>query len=164
MERQQALEIGRDVIYREADLLDRWEWQAWSELYTEACEFWCPAWLTEVKLGEDPTQTLSHFYITSRVALQDRTWRIESGVAPFAVPVPRTCHMISNVYVDSHDDTSISLRSHWHCLTYARQATSSVYGFYDHHLVKEGDHWMIEKKQITLLNDHLEMPVDVNMV
>ena len=66
MERQQALEIGRDVIYREADLLDRWEWQAWSELYTEACEFWCPAWLTEVKLGEDPTQTLSHFYITSR--------------------------------------------------------------------------------------------------
>ena len=67
MDRQQALEIGRDVIYREADLLDRWEWQAWSELYTEACEFWCPAWLTEVKLGEDPTRTLSHFYITSRV-------------------------------------------------------------------------------------------------
>ncbi|MEL0083654.1 MAG: aromatic-ring-hydroxylating dioxygenase subunit beta [Gammaproteobacteria bacterium] len=164
MDKQQALELGKTLIYREADLLDRWEWQQWSELYTEECEFWCPAWLTEVKLGEDPMQTLSHFYMTTRVALQDRTWRIESGVAPFAVPVPRTCHMISNVYLDECDDHRIALRSHWHCLTYQRQSTSQVYGFYDHLLVKQGDNWMINKKKITLLNDHLEMPIDVNNV
>lgn len=164
MERSHALETGREIIYREADLLDRWEWQAWSELYTEECEFWCPAWLSEIKLGEDPMRTLSHFYFTSRVALQDRTWRIKSGVAPFMVPVPRTCHIVSNIYIDQFDDTRITLRSHWQCMTYARQATSQVYGYYDHHLIKEGDRWMIKKKQITLLNDHFEMPIDVNTV
>ncbi|HAC35228.1 MAG TPA: aromatic-ring-hydroxylating dioxygenase subunit beta [Gammaproteobacteria bacterium] len=164
MDRQQALELGREIIYREADLLDQWQWREWSELYTEECEFWCPAWITEIELGSDPARTLSHFYMTSRTALQDRTWRIESGVAPFAVPVPRTCHMISNVYVEKHDDHTIMLRSHWQCLTYARQQSSQVFGFYDHELVNTGTGWMIRKKKITLLNDHLEMPIDVNTV
>ena len=89
---------------------------------------------------------------------------------PFAVPVPRTCHMISNVYVEKHDDHTIMLRSHWQCLTYARQQSSQVFGFYDHELVNTGTGigigigWMIRKKKITLLNDHLEMPIDVNTV
>ena len=164
MDKSTALELGQETIFREADLIDSWKWQQWSELFTEACEFWCPAWISEIKLGDDPMQTLSHFYLTSRVALQDRTWRIESGVAPFSMPLQRTCHMVNGVTVESFDDNNISLRSHWQCLTYARQATSQVYGFYDHQLVKQGDSWLISKRKITLLNDHFEMPVDVNNV
>ena len=41
----------RDLLYLEADLLDRREWERWADLYTEDCVYWVPSWATEDELA-----------------------------------------------------------------------------------------------------------------
>ena len=43
-----------ELIFLEADLLDRKQWQIWLDLYTSDCVIWVPAWDTEESLVEDP--------------------------------------------------------------------------------------------------------------
>jgi len=42
-----SLEIGRDVLVREAVFLDEQRWDEWLALFTEDCEYWMPTWRTE---------------------------------------------------------------------------------------------------------------------
>ena len=109
-------------------------------------------------------KTLSHFYLTGRASLDDRVYRIRSGVAPIAIPLPRTCHAISNVCLTEQADDRLVLNSHWQCHTYSHKVSTQVYGFYEHELVRQHDSWFIARKKITLLNDYLASPVDVNNV
>ena len=44
----------RDLLYLEADLLDRREWSGWADLYTQDCIYWVPSWATEDELTNDP--------------------------------------------------------------------------------------------------------------
>lgn len=152
------------VLFAEADALDRWQWDQWLELFTDDCEYWCPSWLSETELGSDPMRTLSHFYLIGRVALRDRIDRIRSGLSPIAIPLPRTLHAVNNVQLVEYSDARLRVSSHWQCHTYSHRVSTLVYGFYEHELVRQHDVWRIAKKKITLLNDHLDAPIDVNNV
>ncbi len=162
--RNEALEIASDLIYREADHLDRWRWDDWLALYTDDCEFWCPSWLSEEKLADDPDKYVSFFYLTGRAGLADRVDRIRAGLTPFATPVPRTCHVISNLRTTEVGEGLITVSSHWQANTYHRRVTASLFGYYDHELVEQNGDWKIAKKTIVLVNDHLDLPIDINQV
>ena len=43
-----------NLLYLEADLLDRQQWSDWSALYVEDCVIWVPAWDSEEVLVDDP--------------------------------------------------------------------------------------------------------------
>ena len=52
-----------ELIFLEADLLDRKQWQIWLDLYTSDCVIWVPTWDTEESLVEDPEFSVNMMYL-----------------------------------------------------------------------------------------------------
>lgn len=93
----ELLPRAADLLYQEAAFLDERRWPEWLALYAEDAEFWVPAWDEEGKPTDDPQAQLSLIYYDSRTGLEDRVWRIESGLSPASRLLVRTCHIITNV-------------------------------------------------------------------
>ena len=74
-----AYEYVRDLIFLEADLLDRQKWDDWLDLYMDDCIYWVPSWLTEDELGSDPEMQVNMIYIVGKPGLAARLERISSG-------------------------------------------------------------------------------------
>lgn len=55
MNTDQALATGSALLYRQGRLLDERRWQDWLALFTEDCQYWVPAWVSEQRQTEDPT-------------------------------------------------------------------------------------------------------------
>lgn len=155
-----------DLLYQEAACLDERRWAEWLALYTEDAEFWLPAWDEDGKPTGDPQSQLSLIYYSSRAGLEDRVWRIQSGLSPASSPLIRTCHLIANVRITDVVDGQPHISSHWQVQIYRpeKQQVLTYFGFYEHVLRSEGDRLRIAKKKIILLNDVVESVLDVNHV
>ena len=152
-----------DLLYQEAAYLDERRWSEWLALYTEDAEFWIPAWDEDARPTHDPQSQLSLIYYNSRAGLEDRVWRIESGLSPASTPLARTCHLITNVRITEVVDGQPHVSAHWQVHTYKpeRQRSLTYYGFYEHVLRPEQDRLRIAKKKIILLNDVIESALDI---
>jgi 3-phenylpropionate/cinnamic acid dioxygenase small subunit len=155
-----------NLLYREAACLDRRQWQQWLDLYVEDAEFWIPAWDSEHCLTNDPLSELSLIYYNGRAGLEDRIWRIESGVSSASSPLPRTCHFITNVQVENASGDVIQLYANWqvHSFFVREEQTISYYGFYEHTLKQVGSTVRITRKKIVVLNDVMSRMLDIYMV
>lgn len=152
-----------DLIYREAAYLDERRWAEWLALYSEDAEFWVPAWDEDGKPTNDPMSQLSLIYYNRRAGLEDRVWRIESGMSPASNPQIRTCHLITNVRLIGMTEGQPHLSSHWQVHVYqpGQQSPLTYFGFYEHTLRRESAGLRIVKKKITLLNDEINSAVDI---
>lgn len=152
-----------DLLYQEAAYLDERRWQEWLALYTEDAEFWLPAWDEDGRPTTDPQSHLSLIYYHSRAGLEDRVWRIQSGLSPATSPLLRTCHVITNVRLTAVVQGRPHVSSHWQVQLYRpeQQQASTYFGFYEHVLHTEGDRLRIAKKTILLLNDVVESALDI---
>lgn len=152
-----------DLLYREAASLDERRWQEWLALYTEDAEFWLPAWDEDARPTDDPQSQLSLIYYDSRAGLEDRVWRIQSGVSLATSPLLRTCHLITNVRVTDVVNDHPHVSSHWQVQSYRpeKQQAFTYFGFYDHVLRPEAGRLRIVKKKIILLNDVVESVLDI---
>jgi len=103
-----SLEIGRDLIVREAVYLDERRWDDWLALFTEDCEYWVPTWRTEEALTSDPQAEISHIYYANRAGLEDRIVRIRSGRSPASVPLRRTTHVVGNFLLAGAKENRLS--------------------------------------------------------
>ncbi len=132
-------------------------------LYTEDAEFWVPAWAEENKPTDDPQSQLSLIYYSNRAGLEDRVWRIESGLSPASTPLARTCHLITNVRLLGVEAGQPQVSSHWQVQVYKpeKQQTFTYFGFYEHLLRPLADGLRIAKKKIILLNDVVESVLDI---
>ncbi len=159
----EVLTRSADLLYQEAAYLDERRWAEWLALYAEDAEFWIPAWDDAERPTDDPRSQLSLIYYNSRSGLEDRVWRIESGTTIASVPMPRTCHLITNVRVTDVVDGQPHVSAHWQVHMYRpeRQQTSTYFGFYEYVLRPEQDIFLITKKKIILLNDEIETVLDV---
>jgi len=155
-----------DVLYREAAYLDERRWTEWLELYTTDAEFWIPAWDEDGKPTSDPQSQLSLIYYDRRAGLEDRIWRIDSGLSAASSPWVRTCHLISNIRITEVINGQPQVASHWQVNVYRpeKQHSFTYFGFYEHSLRAEDERLRIAKKKIVLLNDVVESVLDVNHV
>ena len=152
------------LLYEEAAYLDERRWSNWLALYTEDAEFWAPAWDEETRRPtDDPQSQLSLIYYSGRAGLEDRVWRIESRLSPASMPLPRTCHLITNVQITDIVNGQPQVSSHWQVHGYSpeRQQAWSYFGFYEHMLRAQGAGLRITKKKIILLNDLVERVLDI---
>jgi len=154
------------LLYREAAFLDQKRWAEWLELYTEDAEFWIPAWDSEHDLTNDPRGEMSLMYYDSRAGLEDRAFRIQTEDSGASTPLPRTCHLITNVRIEDVGDGRIRLFSNWVTQVFSnrKRTTHSFSGFYEHVLRREGDRLRIEKKKITVINDVIPSVLDIYSV
>jgi 3-phenylpropionate/cinnamic acid dioxygenase small subunit len=151
------------LLYREADLLDRRDFDNWLELYTPDCVFWMPAWRDDGTQTEDPEKELSLIYYRGRRNLEDRVRRIRSGLSVASAVLPRVCHLIGNVSVEPPVGRTQKVRSAFNVSVYdVRTDRSHTYfGHYDHLLVAEEGRRRIASKVIYLLNDVVPTALDV---
>ena len=146
------------LLYREALLLDRGEWDAWLALYCEDAVFWMPAWRDEATPISDPDSELSLIYYRGRRNLEERVWRARSGLSVASAPRPRVVHQVTNVLVESGDAVSASFSVQL-CDVRAER-THAFFGRYEYLLRYEADSWRIAAKKILLLNDVIPTVID----
>ncbi len=156
--RQQA----EDLLYREALLLDTGQWDEWLELYLPDAMFWMPAWRDETTPTADPESELSLIYYHGRRNLEDRIWRVRSGMSVASTPLPRVVHAVTNVAVASASGTEAVVTSSFTVHLYDKRSerTHVFFGRYDHRLAHTDGAWKIAAKKILLLNDVIPTVVD----
>ncbi|UCE31527.1 MAG: aromatic-ring-hydroxylating dioxygenase subunit beta [Burkholderiales bacterium] len=161
-----GLERLSAVLYREAQLLDTQRWDDWLALYRADAEFWLPAWTDEHRLAASPETELSLMYCSARAGLEDRVWRLRSGLSVASTPPLRTVHSISNVLRVGAGTTGAAawaeLHSSWTCHVWnlKRQQQHVFFGRYEHRLRRQGDEWLIARKKVTLMNDRIPTMID----
>ena len=152
------------VLYREALLLDRGDYDAWLDLYTTDCLFWMPAWRDDGTQTEDPDRELSLIFYRGRRNLEDRVQRIRSPVSVASRVIPRVAHMIGNVLAEPVDNGArVRIDSSFivNVQDVRTQRTHAYFGRYEHELRQENGAWKISQKIIRLMNDVVPTMVDV---
>ena len=152
-----------EVLYREAAYLDERRWSEWLALYADDAEFWLPAWDEDGRPTDDPQAQLSLIYYHNKAGLEDRVWRIQSGLSPASSPLIRTCHLITNIRLVDVVQDQLYVSSNWQVHIYQpdKQQSFSYFGFYEHLLRPYGNELQIAKKKILLLNDVVESVLDI---
>ena len=157
---------AEEFLFREALLLDRRDWDAWLGLYAEDAVFWVPAWRDEVSPTENPDQELSLIYYRGRRNLEERVWRIRSGLSVASAVLPRSVHSVTNVLVERADDSiaevSASFAVHLNDVRAAREHV--FFGRYEYTLHKRESGLAIASKKILLLNDTIPAVLDFYLV
>jgi 3-phenylpropionate/cinnamic acid dioxygenase small subunit len=156
----------RDLLYLEADLLDRQRWDDWLALYTDDCVYWVPSWLSEDELGDDPEMQVNMIYIVGKPGLAARLHRISSGQAYAEMPLSQTSHLVNTVRLLSDDqDDVVSASAKWMTLSVdARMGKQIRGGWYEYQLRRAGEGLSIAAKKIVLLEDVIDGAVDIHQI
>jgi 3-phenylpropionate/cinnamic acid dioxygenase small subunit len=150
------------LLYREALALDRRDWDEWLVLYEEDAEFWMPAWRDEMEPTTDPQSELSLIWYQGRTNLEERVWRVRSGLSVASTPLPRTVHAVTNILVEGGDRVAASFTVHTYDVR--AQRTHVFFGRYEYRLRETNAGWRIAAKKILLLNDVIPTVVDFYMI
>jgi benzoate/toluate 1,2-dioxygenase beta subunit len=160
------LALASELLFREAALLDRQDWDGWLALYERDCVFWVPTWTGDHTMARDPERELSHIYYATRSGLEDRVWRIRSGLSIASVPMPRTLHTVTNVRLAAASDAALDVEANFSVDLFSLRdrTTHRLFGRYEHRLVARDGGWRIARKVAVVLNDYLPSVVDVYSV
>jgi benzoate/toluate 1,2-dioxygenase beta subunit/2,4,5-trichlorophenoxyacetic acid oxygenase 2 len=150
------------LLYREASCLDRQDWDGRLALYCADAEFWVPAWKSEHSPTDNPDREISLLYYSSRLGLDERVKRLRTGKSITTQPMMRTAHMVGNIVATPGAGGTIEIEATWTVHGYdPRLAKQHVlFGRYEHRLRRDGEHWLIARKKILLLNDCIPTMID----
>jgi 3-phenylpropionate/cinnamic acid dioxygenase small subunit len=151
-----------DLLYREGHCLDTQRWDDWLALYCADAVFWVPAWNGPHELVDAPDTQVSLMYYTARAGLEDRVWRIRSGLSTASCPLRRTSHGVSCVIIAGESPEGVEVHASWTCHVFdpRQQAQHVFFGRYEHRLRREGAVWKIARKKIVLMNDRIPTLLD----
>lgn len=149
------------LLYDEAAHLDARRWDDWLALYWPDAQFWVPAWRDDETLVSDPHTEVSLIYCTARAGLEDRVWRVRSGLSVASARMPRTLHMLTNVVVRSDADAA-AVQACWSCHHWHPhdRTQSLLFGRYEYRLTCRDGRWAIAAKKVLLLNDRIPTMID----
>ncbi|AFJ46311.1 anthranilate 1,2-dioxygenase small subunit [Shimwellia blattae] len=147
-------------LYEKSALCDAKAWDDYLALFTEDCEFHLPQWDSEHEYTQDPRKGLSLIYYANRTGLEDRVFRLRTGKAASAVPLPRTVHFISNVRISPQADGALSVKANWKTSYYRHSTSEDFYGYATYTLVPHQQSWRIARKHVVLLNDTINSVLD----
>ncbi len=166
MDHKLAFETGERLLLTQARALDEQRWDDWLALFTDECEYWVPAWTSETRLTQDPDTEVSLIYYDLKSRLADRVWRVSSGQSVASDPMPRTCHFISNLQVDSCSEQQINLFSCFRVDYHVNRKSDAFFGHYHHELTRQpaGEEWLVSKQKIILMNDYIPTLMDFYLV
>lgn len=153
-----------EFLAREAGYLDDRNWDAWLALHEEAVEYWIPSWDSEHVYTTDPQTQISLIYYNGRAGLEDRVFRIRTARSAASTPLPRTCHMVSNIQVQRHDDATVGVQAKWVVHLFRKSKATHFFGHYKYLLAPHEDDWRIRKKKILVLNDLIPTVLDIYSV
>ena len=138
----------RMLLEREARLLDQLRYDDWLAMYTPECIYWVPS----TPAAGDPRREISVMF-DDRRRLEDRIYRMRTGFAWSQAPASRTVRLITNVevFATAHDDARM-LRSNFLISEFWGDETRVLTGWAGHRVVRDGEGWKIQAKQVNLIN------------
>lgn len=136
-----------DLLFREADLLDRWELDQWLTLFTDDARYLVPP--TDMT-GDDADPDKALFYVfDDRHRMQERVVRLGKIGAHSEWPRSKVRHMVSNVLAERDGETIRSRASF--AVWRSKDITSDVFvGHYLHELREIDGQLRIAKKTCVL--------------
>jgi len=152
------------LLLLEARYVDLKMWDEWLALFDEDVEYWIPAWESEHECTTDPQTELSLMYYSGRAGLEDRVFRIRTGRSAASIPLPRTCHLVTNVIVSPNADGTRSASANWVTHLFRNGEATHFFGRYEYLLVPNEGGWRIRKKKIMVLNDLIPTVLDIYSV
>jgi 3-phenylpropionate/cinnamic acid dioxygenase small subunit len=143
-----AREVFRMLLEREARLLDQLRYEDWLALYTAQCIYWVPS----TPNAGDPRREIAVMF-DDRRRLEDRIFRLRTGFAWSQAPASRTVRLITNVeaFATARDDVRM-LRSNFLISEFWGDETRILTGWAGHRVVRDGDAWKIQAKQVNLID------------
>lgn len=142
-----------EFLYREALLLDQQRWEEWLALYAEDAVFWVPSYNLDGTLVTDPEVSVNLMYLTSRSALDDRIFRLNTNDSVASTPVPRTAHMITNVLAEGDGDMVSATASFQVSCWGLKRGSERRAGRYEYDIRRQGDDFQIAQKKILLVDE-----------
>lgn len=140
------------LLYREAELLDRCQLADWLTLYTDDATYWIP-----LEAGQADPFTTASIVFDDRRMLEIRVRQFTHPRAHARVPPPRTVHHVSNVRVVEDDGRELRVSSTLVLVEY-RQERQRVWGaLVEHRLRRTGEGLRIAAKRVDLANAESEL-------
>jgi len=140
------MELHHEVeqfLYRQAELLDTKQWQAWIDLFADDGVYWMPA---------DPAH--KHWDGVPSIFAEDRNLmavRMKRVLHPDAWsqrPLWGTNHVVSNVILEKTSPDDIVVRSRFHMMELRRDDVRHFAGAYRHHLKKTAEGYRIKLQDL----------------
>ncbi len=150
----------RSLVAREGRLLDERRWDEWLALYAADCEFWVPSWHND-RPTSDPQSELSLIYYNSRHGLEERVWRITSGLSAASRAIPRTSHLTGSVDLVEFDAERAVLQASFVTHTWRPERSHAFFGLYDYTLRRTPAGLLIARKRIVVMNDIIPNVLDL---
>ena len=120
-----------EFLYREAQMLDRWQLEDWLALFTDDAIYHVPTIGTAPEVG--PENTL--FYIADdRARLRERVIRLQKKGAHVEWPRSRTRHMVSNVLIDERGANELQVSAAFAVHRFKNAAADVYIGSYRYRL------------------------------
>jgi 3-phenylpropionate/cinnamic acid dioxygenase small subunit len=138
----------RQLLEREARLLDQLRFDEWLALYAPECIYWVPA----TPSGGDPRREVAISF-DDRRRLEDRIFRLRTGYAWSQAPKSRTVRMVSNVEVFATGEDAVRMvRSNFLVSEFRPDGTRHLSGWCGHRFVRQDGRWLIEVRQVNLID------------
>lgn len=135
-------------LYRQSELLDAKDWQAYIDCFTPTGVYWAPA---------EPEHT--HWEGVPSIFTEDVDWmrvRMKRMQHPHAWSQQaewQTNHVIGNVVIERLDPSGdVHVRSRFHMMELRRDDLRHFGGTYRHHLVRDGAGFRIALQRVDLFN------------
>jgi len=132
----------RQILEREARLLDQNRFEDWLAMYAEHCIVWIPA----AETAGDPRREVA-IYFDDRRRLEDRIFRLRTGKAWSQVPASRCVRQLTNVEVFRAGEKRM-VRSNLLMTEFRAEETRMIAAWCAHRLAGG----RIEAKQINLID------------
>jgi benzoate/toluate 1,2-dioxygenase beta subunit len=141
-------DLFRRLLEREARLLDQLHYEKWLALFAPECIYWVPA----TPNAGDPRREVAVMF-DDRRRLEDRVYRLRTGFAWSQAPASRTVRLISNVEVYATQSDAVRMaRSNFLISEFRPDGTRFLSGWCGHRCVRDGDRWLIEVRQVNLID------------
>jgi 3-phenylpropionate/cinnamic acid dioxygenase small subunit len=134
-------------LYRQSELLDTKQWQAWIDLFTDDGVYWMPA---------DPAHQhwdgVPAIFAEDKNLMNVRKGRVLHPDAWSQRPLWGTNHVVSNVVIEKESPQEIVVRSRFHMLELRRDDVRHFAGAYRHHLTRKGEDYRIKLQRVDMTN------------
>lgn len=136
------------LLYRQAELLDSKQWQAWIDLFTDDGVYWMPPDPSYKTWDGTPA-----IFAEDKNLMNVRMGRVLHPDAWSQRPLWGTNHVVSNVTIEKHSPGGdIVARSRFHMMELRRDDVRHFAGAYTHHLKKAGEGYRIKLQRVDMTN------------
>ena len=135
-------------LYRQADLLDRKQWQDWIDLFADDGVYWMPP-----EPSHKTWEGMPAIFAEDKNLMNVRMNRVLHPDAWSQRPLWGTNHVVSNVMVEKASAKGdVRVRSRFHMLELRRDDVRHFAGSYVHDLVQSKDGYRIKLQRVDMTN------------